>query len=97
MSNNGDEAVLNVAKELWHLYKILIMDKEKEKNITGDEQAAYAGTNTNKYRQPEPAEKQDNPIIDEEAQNVTDGERPMNREETERARRKANERQGEEE
>ena len=73
------------------------MDKEKEKNITGDDQAAYAGTNTNKYRQPDPAGKQDNPIRDEEAQNVSDSDRQMSKEDAERARRKANERQGEEE
>lgn len=73
------------------------MDKEKEKNITGDDQAAFAGTNTNKYRQPNPPEKQDNPIQDEEAQNVSDSRTRMSDEDAERARRKANERQGKEE
>jgi hypothetical protein len=73
------------------------MDKEKEKNITGDDQAAFAGTNTNKYRQPEPADKQDNPIKDEEAQNVSDGQTRMSGEDAARARRKAQERNREEE
>lgn len=73
------------------------MDKDKqEKNIIGDDQAAFAGTNTNKYRQPDPAEMQDNPIKDEEAQNVTDSQSRMSGGEAEHARRKANERQSEE-
>jgi hypothetical protein len=73
------------------------MDKNKEKNITGDEQAAYAGTNTNKYRQPAEADRQDNPMQDEEAQNVTDASKTMSREDAERARNKASERRLEEE
>ena len=73
------------------------MDKDKqEKNKIGDDQAAFAGTNTNKYRQPDPAEMQDNPIKDEEAQNVTDSQSRMRGGEAEHARRKANERQSEE-
>jgi hypothetical protein len=79
--------------EAWVNIKTLIMDKEKEKNITGDQQAAFAGTNTNRYRQPNPAEKQDNPIQDEEAQNVTDSPSRLSGEDAEHARRKANERQ----
>jgi hypothetical protein len=65
--------------------------EDKSKNIAGHDQAAFAGTNPDSYRQPKPAEDQDNPIIDEEAQNVTDGQGRLEGSEAERARQKANE------
>ncbi|WP_205510207.1 hypothetical protein [Longitalea arenae] len=68
-------------------------DNQKEqnkKNITGDKQADFAGTNPDRYGDPKPAEEQDNPIQDQEAQNVKDGDR-MTGEEAERAKNKAKE------
>ena len=64
---------------------------ENKKNVTGDDQAAFAGTNPDMYRDPKPAEKQDNPIQDQEAQNVTDGSTRLEGNEAEQARNKANE------
>lgn len=69
-------------------------DKKKidknAKNIMGDKQADYAGTNPDKYGDPKPAEEQDNPIQDQEAQNVRDGER-ISGKEAEHAKNKAKE------
>jgi hypothetical protein len=65
-------------------------DNKKEKNITGDKQSDYAGTNTDKYGDPKPAEEQDNPIQNDEAQNIKEGDRITGKE-AEHARNKANE------
>jgi hypothetical protein len=65
--------------------------QEKKKNITGDDQASFAGTNPDRYGEPAPADQQDNPVADEEAQNVTDGQQRLEGTEAERARNKANE------
>jgi hypothetical protein len=46
-----------------------------QKNISGHKQSDYAGTNTDKYGDPKPAGEHDNPIQDQEAQNVKDGDR----------------------
>ncbi|WP_207514381.1 hypothetical protein [Longitalea luteola] len=65
-------------------------DKQNNKNITGDKQSDFAGTNTDRYGDPKPAEEQDNPIQDQEAQNVKDGDR-MTGKEAEHAKNKATE------
>jgi hypothetical protein len=64
---------------------------ENKKNVTGDDQSAFAGTNPDMYRDQKPADKQDNPIQDAEAQNVTDGQGRMDGAAAEQARNKANE------
>jgi hypothetical protein len=69
--------------------KLQIMDTDKDKSATGNKQSGYAGTNPNRYGQPE--DNQDNPIVDGEAQNVTDGAERLSGEEAERARNKATE------
>lgn len=80
----------------WHkiyptLIKILPMDTNNDKNeTTGHNQSDFAGTNTDRYGAPKPADEQDNPVNPQEAQNVVDGER-LSGEEAEQARRKANE------
>ena len=68
---------------------------KKAKNILGHRQSDFAGTNTNKYGDPKPAEQQNNPIQNDEAQNIKEGDR-MTGKEAEHARNKANvgERQG---
>ena len=65
--------------------------EDKKKNSLGDDQAAFAGTNPDRYKEPAPADQQDNPIADEEAQNVTDGQPRMEGPDAKRARNKANE------
>lgn len=47
----------------------------KAKNMLGHKQSSFAGTNTDKYGDPKPASKQDNPIQEQEAQNVREGKR----------------------
>ena len=64
--------------------------QDGKKNITGDDQAEFAGT-TNRYREPAPVGQQDNPTADQEAQNVTDGQPRIDGADAEQARRKANE------
>ena len=43
---------------------------KKQKNILGHKQSDYAGTNTDKYGDPKPSKYQDNPIQNDEAQNM---------------------------
>jgi hypothetical protein len=64
--------------------------KRKHKNILGHKQSDYAGTNTEKYGDPKPASEQDNPIQEQEAQNVREGKRITGKE-AEHARNKARE------
>ena len=63
---------------------------KKAKNILGHRQSDFAGTNTNKYGDPKPAEQQNNPIQNDEAQNIKEGNR-MTGKEAEHARNKAKE------
>jgi len=65
-------------------------DNRKQKNILGHRQSDYAGTNTEKYGDPRPEEEQDNPIQDQEAQNVREGKRITGKE-AEHAKNKATE------
>jgi hypothetical protein len=65
-------------------------NNKKAKNILGHKQSDYAGTNTERYGDPKPAEKQDNPILNDEAQNIKEGER-MTGKEAEHAKNKAKE------
>jgi len=68
------------------------MDTNNDKNeVTGHNQSDFAGTNTDRYGAPKPANEQDNPVNAQEAQNVTDGGERLSGEEAEKARRKANE------
>lgn len=46
-------------------------------------------TNPVRYGDPEPGHMQDSPIAAEEAQNVTEGERPLGRKDAEHERNKA--------
>jgi hypothetical protein len=62
---------------------------KKEKNILGHKQSDFAGTNTDKYGDPKPANQQNNPIQNDEAQNIKEGDR-MTGKEAEHARNKAN-------
>jgi len=67
------------------------MTNDKEKNsASGNKQSDFAGTNPGRYGDPKPENEQDNPITDEEAQNVTDGTERLSGEEAEKATRKAN-------
>ena len=61
---------------------------KKEKNILGHKQSDYAGTNTDKYGDPKPASQQNNPIQNDEAQNIKEGDR-MTGKEAEHAKNKA--------
>jgi hypothetical protein len=63
---------------------------KKEKNILGHKQSDYAGTNTDKYGDPKPAKYQNNPIQNDEAQNIKEGDR-MTGKEAEHAKNKAKE------
>ena len=63
-------------------------NNKKEKDILGNKQSDYAGTNTDKYGDPKPAEEQDNPIQNDEAQNIKEGDRITGKE-AEHARNKA--------
>lgn len=65
-------------------------NNKKEKDILGNKQSDYAGTNTDKYGDPKPAEEQDNPIQNDEAQNIKEGDRIKGKE-AEHAKNKANE------
>ena len=65
-------------------------DKKNARNALGHKQSDYAGTNTERYGDPKPAEEQDNPIQDQEAQNVKDGDRITGKE-AEHAKNKATE------
>ena len=67
------------------------MAQHPQKGATGNRQSDYAGTNTDRYRDPQPENKQDNPIQDEEAQNVTDGNDRLSGSEAERSTNKAKE------
>jgi len=73
-------------------------DNKNDKNIAGNKQSDYAGTNTDKYGHPESAEEQDNPIQNDEAQNIKEGDRIKGKE-AENAKNKASEgiRQGRDE
>ena len=66
------------------------MEKREEKSATGNKQSAFAGTNPDVYGDQRPIDDQDNPITDNEAQNVTDGERPLEGDELTHERNKAN-------
>jgi hypothetical protein len=63
---------------------------KKEKNILGHKQSDYAGTNTDKYGDPKPAAQQNNPIQNDEAQNIKEGDR-MKGKEAQHAKNKAKE------
>jgi hypothetical protein len=65
-------------------------EKRKQKNILGHNQSDYAGTNTDRYGDPRSADQQDNPIQDQEAQNVREGKRITGKE-AEHAKNKAKE------
>jgi hypothetical protein len=65
------------------------MNTDKDENALGHKQSDYAGTNPDRYGQPD--DNQDNPVDAGEAQNVNDGEERMSGEEAERATRKATE------
>lgn len=68
------------------------MSTNNDKNeTTGHNQSDFAGTNTDRYGAPKPADEQDNPVNPQEAQNVTDGAERLSGEDAEQARRKANE------
>lgn len=68
------------------------MENDKDKNsASGNKQAAFAGTNPNRYGQPESADEQDNPIDAGEAQNVVDGTERISGKEAEAAKNKATE------
>jgi hypothetical protein len=70
-----------------------IMDKNKEKdqNSLGHKQSDYAGTNPDRYGQPASESEQDNPVSNNEAQNVNDDGSRLSGEEAEKARTKAEE------
>jgi hypothetical protein len=63
---------------------------KKQENILGHKQSDYAGTNTDKYGDPKPAEQQNNPIQNDDAQNIKEGNR-MTGKEAEHAKNKAKE------
>lgn len=67
-----------------------MIPENEENSATGNRQSAFAGTNTNRYGAPKPEDEQDNPIQDNEAQNVTDGAERLSGEEADKARNKAN-------
>lgn len=48
------------------------MDRRSEKDALGNKQSDFAGTNPDKYGDPKQADEQDNPMQDQEAQNVAD-------------------------
>ena len=67
------------------------MNDEKELNSgSGNRQAAFAGTNPNKYDQPDPANGVDNVSLDEEAQNLKEGADRLSEDEIQHAVNKAN-------
>lgn len=63
--------------------------EKKNENIAGNEQSNFAGTNPDRHGNPKPADQQDNPIEDQEAQNVVDGSRMTGKDAAD-ARNKAN-------
>ena len=67
-----------------------MVPENEENSASGNRQSDFAGTNPDKYGQPKAADEQDNPIQDEEAQNVTDGAGRLSGEEAEKAANKAN-------
>ena len=66
------------------------MTPDEKNSATGHNQSDFAGTDTDRYSAPKPADEQDNPIQDQEAQNVTDGTERMSGDEADEARNKAN-------
>jgi len=64
------------------------MTPNEQKGATGNRQSDFAGTNPDKYGDPKKAEAQDNPIEDQEAQNVSDGDRGLTREDAEHEKNK---------
>ena len=65
------------------------MDKnERDQNSLGHKQSDFAGTNPDKYGQPEPG---NDPANADEAQNLKDGVDTLSPEEAEKARNKAQE------
>jgi hypothetical protein len=70
-----------------------IMDKnnERDQNSMSHKQSDYAGTNPDRYGQPAPESEQDNPVNNNEAQNVNDDGSRLSGEEAEQARNKAEE------
>lgn len=65
--------------------------KDEKNSVSGNKQSDFAGTNPDRYGDPKPEYMQDNPIADEEAQNVTEGERPLSGKDAEHERNKATE------
>lgn len=63
---------------------------KKQENVLGHKQSDYAGTNTDKYGDPKPAAQQNNPIQNDEAQNIKEGDR-MAGKEAQHAKNKAKE------
>jgi hypothetical protein len=79
------------------LSKSLLMPTRNEDNsLSNNKQSSFAGTNPDVYGDPQPANAQDNPIQDQEAQNVADSQERLQDKEAEKARTKANEGKGEE-
>jgi hypothetical protein len=65
------------------------MENDKDKDALGNKQSDYAGTNPDRYGQPD--QNQDNPVDAGEAQNVRDGGEQLLGEDAEHARNKATE------
>jgi hypothetical protein len=67
------------------------MASKNEKDAAGNRQSDYAGTNPDRYNDPVPADKQENKIEDQEAQNVSDSKGRIEGADAEKDRNKANE------
>jgi hypothetical protein len=67
------------------------MASNNKKNAVGNRQTDYAGTNPDRYNDPVPADKQENKIEDQEAQNVSDSDGRIEGADAERDRNKAKE------
>lgn len=77
---------------VFYAIKTMFMPTRNEDNsLSNNKQSSFAGTNPDVYGDPSPADAQDNPIQDQEAQNVADSGERLQDEEAEKARRKANE------
>jgi hypothetical protein len=73
--------------------KINLMDKnnQRDQNSLGHQQSDFAGTNPDRYGQPTSENEQDNPVANNEAQNVNHNGDRLTGEEAEKARDKADE------
>jgi hypothetical protein len=65
------------------------MNTDKDENALGDKQSDFAGTNPDRYGQPDGNQQDPNTVA--EAQNVSDDDERLSGEEAERATRKATE------